>query len=153
MSFYKPADLEPIQWCRKLTPSQIKTVHLSVTICWVPMMQRGSCTKSHLNKFEIACDIFQIMSIANVFEETGAEPTSTFSPPHSGASPWEPRTGHTHKPSLQAKECEQRKPLKENREEGSPKPENQDTVSRRDLRAVDSHLSIRAFLFSWFWEI
>lgn len=45
------------------------------------------------------------------------------------------------------------KPLKENREQASLKPENHYNVSRRDLPAVDNPLSIRAFLFVWVWEI
>lgn len=85
-----------------------------------------------------------------LFEGTGAKPTSAFPPPHSWArlriQEWGTRVC---KLSFQANQHEERKPLKENRGKGSPKPENHYKVSRKDLPTVP----IRAFLFSWVWEI
>lgn len=87
------------------------------------------------------------MSISN---EKHIRAHISISIPTAEHTPWIQEQG-THKLSFQANQCEERKPLKENR--GSLKPENHYQVSRRDLPAADNPFSVRTFLFSRVWEI
>ena len=76
-------------------------------------MELGSSRKSHKNKAKIAHDIFQIMSISN---EKYIRAHISISIPTAEHTPWIQEWG-THKLSFQANQCEERKPLKENRGE------------------------------------
>lgn len=134
-----------------LRKSRIFHIKPSINACALGTQSINGFKQKKPHKAEIAYEVFWTLRIST-FEETGVELTSAF-PPHSWARPVGPRMWYTCELHFQAKQHEERKPLKEKSQKGPPKPENHYKVSRRDLLARDNPLSIRTFLFSWVSEI
>lgn len=116
-------------------------------------MELGFSRKSHRSEAETADDVLPIMSHKRYLKQQEQSPHQHSHHHTAEYTLWDQGWGHTGKLPFQANQREAGKPLKENRQQGSLKPENHYNVSRRDLPAVDNPLSIRAFLFLWVWEI
>lgn len=128
--------------------------HLSLPAHGAPKVELGLSRKSHRSEAETADDVLQIVSLTNIIWRNRNRTDISIHGTTQLNTPCGTMDGDTqaNSPSKQIS-VKREKPLKENREQASLKPENHYNVSRRDLPAIDNPLSIRAFLFLWVWEI